>query len=82
MFKIRDPREFFIKGDGGKYSLVEVSLFHSLLAPLKRFGVLVLERLQICHGPHALTLQTLIVVAGFGIRPEGQKSSEGSNPAA
>lgn len=52
-----------------KYSLVEVSLFYSLLAPLECFGVLVLERLQICHGPHALTFETLIVMTGFGIWP-------------
>lgn len=51
------------------YLLIEISFFYSLLAPLKCFGVLVLERLQICHGPHALTFQTLIVMTRFGIWP-------------
>lgn len=51
------------------YSLVEISLFHCLLTSLECFGVLVLEGLQIRHGPHALTFQTLIVVTSFGIWP-------------
>lgn len=55
--------------DTREHLLVEVSLFYSLLAPLECFGVLVLERLQIRHGPHALTFQTLIVMTGFGIWP-------------
>lgn len=43
------------------HSLVEVGLLGHLLAPLQGIGVLVLQTLQVRHGPHTLDLQPLIV---------------------
>lgn len=42
--------------------LVEVGLFHSLLAPLQGGAMLVLQGLQVCHCFHALQFQTLVVM--------------------
>lgn len=58
--EIHMTTESFIKNKKDKTCckedlLVEVSLLHSLLAPLECFSMLVLQRLQICHGPNALT---------------------------
>lgn len=43
------------------HSLVEVGLLRYLLTPLQGIGVLVLQALQVRHGPHALDLQPLVV---------------------
>ena len=56
-------------GCAAGHSLVEVGLLGGLLAALECLGVLVLQRLQVGHGLHALRLQTLVVVAHFGIWP-------------
>lgn len=45
--------------------VVEVGLLGHLLAPLQGVGVLLLQALQVRHGPHTLDLQPLVV----GIQP-------------
>lgn len=46
---------------GRPHSLVEVGLLGHLLTPLQGIGVLVLQALQVRHGPHTLNLQPLVV---------------------
>lgn len=63
-------------GLGGSHLLVEVGLLHGLFAPLQGGAVLVLQGLQVCHGLHALQLQTLVVVTCFGVWPDWDKKVE------
>lgn len=58
------------------HSLVEVGLLGGLLTALQGLGVLVLQCLQVGHGLHALRLETLVVVARFGVWPAGGERGE------
>lgn len=49
-------------------SLVVIGVSHGLLTSLQGFGVLVLERLQVWHGLHALELQTFVIVTWLHTR--------------
>lgn len=50
-------------------SLVVLGVSHGLFASLQGFGVLVLQRLEVRHGLHALELQALVVVTRLHARP-------------